>query len=192
VCTRSAVFRRNAGSEPLFRHDSAFRRNTVTSLRKPDACRVLAIAVAPRPIPRSGVNANAGRHAGGRGFGSRRSRCVPRLLIGDVCFLGLAAPPSTAPIPLRLATVWCQPRPDVQRRRRADHPERAERHPELPLVNRGCRLDLEIVAGFPHRRTECDRNRPCRGLEWPTTANAPPRSLTRSTAGSSDQARPCG
>ena len=37
-----AVFRRNAGSEPVFGRGRAFRRNTVTSLRKPDACRVLA------------------------------------------------------------------------------------------------------------------------------------------------------
>ena len=40
--THSAVFRRNAGSEPVFGRSRAFRRNTVTSLRKGDACRPLA------------------------------------------------------------------------------------------------------------------------------------------------------
>jgi hypothetical protein len=40
--TRSAVFRRNAGSEPVFGRGRALRRNTLTSLRKPDACRALA------------------------------------------------------------------------------------------------------------------------------------------------------
>ena len=40
--TRSASFRLNAGFELLFGGGRAFRRNTVTSLRKPDACRTLA------------------------------------------------------------------------------------------------------------------------------------------------------
>jgi hypothetical protein len=40
--TRSASFRRNAGSEPVFGGGRAFRRNTVTSPRKRDACRTLA------------------------------------------------------------------------------------------------------------------------------------------------------
>ena len=42
VYTHSAVFRRNAGSEPVFGRGRAFRRNTVTSLRKGDACSPLA------------------------------------------------------------------------------------------------------------------------------------------------------
>jgi 3-methyladenine DNA glycosylase/8-oxoguanine DNA glycosylase len=45
VYTHAAGFRRNAGSEPVFGRDRAFRRNTVTSLRKPDACRTLAAAL---------------------------------------------------------------------------------------------------------------------------------------------------
>jgi hypothetical protein len=40
--TRSAVFRRNAASEPDWPSAVAFRRNTVTSLRQADACRTLA------------------------------------------------------------------------------------------------------------------------------------------------------
>src|ERR671924_680504 len=40
--TRSAVFRRNADSEPDWPTAVAFRRNTVTSPRKADACRTLA------------------------------------------------------------------------------------------------------------------------------------------------------
>jgi hypothetical protein len=40
--TRSASFRRNAGSEPVFGGGRAFRRDTVTSPRKRDACRTLA------------------------------------------------------------------------------------------------------------------------------------------------------
>src|SRR6478672_1409513 len=49
--TRSAVFRRTAGSEPVLGGGRAFRRNTVTSLRKPDACRTLA----DEPIRRTPV-----------------------------------------------------------------------------------------------------------------------------------------
>jgi hypothetical protein len=36
VHTHAAVFRRNAGSEPVCGRDRAFRRNTVTLLRDPD------------------------------------------------------------------------------------------------------------------------------------------------------------
>jgi hypothetical protein len=51
VHTHAAVFRRNAGSEQVFGSDRAFRRNTVTSLRKPDACKTLAAElVLQRPI----------------------------------------------------------------------------------------------------------------------------------------------
>src|SRR5256886_17152309 len=42
--TRSAVFRLNASSEPVSGGGRAFRRNTVTSQRKPDACTTLAAA----------------------------------------------------------------------------------------------------------------------------------------------------
>src|SRR6266550_5585892 len=42
--TRSAVFRLNASSDPVFGRGRAFRRNTVTSQWKPDACKTLAAA----------------------------------------------------------------------------------------------------------------------------------------------------
>jgi hypothetical protein len=46
------------------------------------------------------------------------------------------------PIPLGLSAVWREARPDVQRRRRSDHSEWAERHPELTVVDRDRSLDL--------------------------------------------------
>jgi hypothetical protein len=47
--TGSAVFRLNAVWEPDSPAAVAFRRNTVTSLRKPDACRTLAARVVSAP-----------------------------------------------------------------------------------------------------------------------------------------------
>jgi hypothetical protein len=43
--TRAAGFRRNAGWKPDWLTTVAFERNTVTSLRKPDACKTLAARV---------------------------------------------------------------------------------------------------------------------------------------------------
>src|SRR5215211_5636023 len=42
--TRAAVFRLNARLRPKTSSERAFRRNTVTSLGKADACRTLAVA----------------------------------------------------------------------------------------------------------------------------------------------------
>jgi hypothetical protein len=83
--TCSAVFRRNADSEPVFCRGGAFRRNTVTSPRMPVLAERLQLAVAPRTfedrtslrpsirrrasIPRSSVHAGLSRR--GRGFESR-------------------------------------------------------------------------------------------------------------------------
>src|SRR5512132_273835 len=58
--TRSASFRQNAGSEPVFGGGRAFGRNTVTSPRKPAACRPLAARLAlPRPTPSGKCRAQA-------------------------------------------------------------------------------------------------------------------------------------
>ena len=47
---------------------------------------------------------------------------------------------------------------DVQRRRRADHPEAAATHTELPLVDRRRRLDLEPVVDRLHIGVELERH----------------------------------
>lgn len=60
-----------------------------------------------------------------------------------------------------------KPSLDVPRRRSADHSERAEGQPDLPLVNRGRRLHLQIVADSPNRwfrrprRSRSSRIRTC-------------------------------
>src|SRR5512133_45037 len=60
--TCSASFRRNAGSEPVFGHSRALRRNTVTSPRKRDACRTLATRADSKPYrdPLHGKEAQKG------------------------------------------------------------------------------------------------------------------------------------
>ncbi len=114
--TRSAVFRLNAGSDLVRSRGRAFRRNTVTSLRKADACRTLAVAgrlssasagqaevgpyclhTLPRDWParrRTRPAGFASTHARRRGTGTPRRPSRPRLVSSIAVLAGACWDPS--------------------------------------------------------------------------------------------------
>jgi hypothetical protein len=89
--TRSASFHRNAGSEPVFGGGRAFRRNTVTSPRKRDACRTLAPRADSKPY-RDPLHGNEGVEGSSPSEGLKFLQIAPFLLpsLGAISESGMA------------------------------------------------------------------------------------------------------